>query len=255
LSNSTANGGTIHPNSMERICNSIGTRRGKVTAAILVSFIVILAAVGVTLLGPGGGEGTDGSVDIRSLEPFNNTGDGGYDLVDGGAFPLTTFDIEPIPEEIREIVIVLINTLVLEVTWHDEPDITYLVATWENQPDTFRAILRDHNGTFDEVDETANPIGGEGRITLRWDGGDTYIGSALVRVSNEDWKGVNGWEYVDLKGGNVLWKDGIDAMIMLVESGDYVNQRIPYVFADDGNHIEITFTLAGYYLSIPPPGE
>jgi hypothetical protein len=141
------------------------------------------------------------------------------------------------------------------VTWHDEPDITYLVATWENQPDTFRAILRDHNGTFDEVDETANPIGGEGRITLRWDGGDTYIGSALVRVSNEDWKGVNGWEYVDLKGGNVLWKDGIDAMIMLVESGDYVNQRIPYVFADDGNHIETTFTLAGYYLSIPPPGE
>ena len=43
-------------------------------------------------------------------------------------------------------------------------------------------------------------------------------------------------------------------MVMLVQSGDCTNQRIPYMFADDGNVVEATYTLAGYSLTIPPPG-
>ena len=222
--------------------------------AITISVVVVLAAIGATYGGKGGGAGADGKVDIRSLEPFNGSDDGGFNLADGQATLFSDFYIVPIPEEIGEIVIILVNAASLEVTWQDEPDMTRLMITWENQPDTVRAMLADHEGTFDEADEKANPMAGEGRIALRWDGGDTYIGSAWARISESEWGGVDGWDYVDLKGGTVVWKDAIDAMVILVQSGDCTNQRIPYVFADDGNVVEATYTLAGYSLTIPPPG-
>jgi len=220
----------------------------------MVSFLVILASVGATYGNPRESTRKDGRVDIRSLKTFNSTQPGSGYLAEEQIIIFSDFEIVPIPEEIGEIVIVLINYAVLDITWSDESDITYLFATWENQPDTVMAMLLDHDNTFDERDQRANPQDGEGTISLTWNGGDTYIGSALTRTDEHGWKGVDGPEYVDLKGGTVIWNDAIDATVMLVQSGDYVHQRIPYVFADDGNAVEATYTLAGYSLSIPPLG-
>jgi len=245
--------GTVIKGHLARARDFLGTRRGKATAVILVTSLVILAAAGATYgKGGDGSRKTDG-IDISSLEPFNNSMDGGFQLQDGEIGSFIDFELVPIPKDIGEIVIVLINMAVLDVSWTDEADKTYLMATWENQPDSVRAMLLDHDDTFDERDEKANPQDGEGSFSLRWDGGDTYIGSVITRTGEHHWEGAEIPEYVTLKGGKVIWEDAIDATVMLVKSGDYTHQRIPYVFPDDGNTVEATYTLAGYSLSIPPP--
>lgn len=231
------------------------SKRVLLTIAI-VATIVIAAGVGMSLYnGPSDdGQSREGRLDIGSLEDFENTVSGTLQLGEQDIYDmrLEFFHLLELPSEFGEIVVCFIDHVSVSLRWMDEPDEQRLLITWENQPDTFSGAINDYRETFNLQDEASNVHGQEGELFIEWSGEGTYMEETWRRLSEHEWEGLDGVEYVDVKGGDVVWDDHIEGMVILVECGDHTHDVIPRSFQDTGNSVDIEITMGGKYHSMMP---
>jgi hypothetical protein len=229
-------------------------------AALLVVVLVVVAtsliAVAIDLLRdlP---EALDdaGTMDIDQLETFEHTLEETYRLEEGEAvmYPYDFYHALELPQESGEIVVCLIDHVSVTLTWTDEPDETRGPVSWENQPDSVSAGIYDSDHeVFERFDEATNPRGGEGSIVLSWQGDGEYLEESWRRVSEHEWEGVEGADYVELRNGDVHWDCYLDGELVLTEAGDQTHPRLPVGYSDTGNLVNAEITLGGRFVSLAP---
>ncbi len=195
------------------------------------------------------------AVDINKMETFEHTLEETYYLEEGESvlYPYDFYHVLELPQEFGEIVICLIDHVSVTITWTDEPDERRGPVSWENQPDTVSAGIYDtDHDVFERFDEMANPRGGEATLLLSWQGEGEYLEQSWRRVSEHEWEGVEGAEYVDLRGGDVHWECYLNGDLLLTEAGDQTHPLLPLMYTDNGNEVDIEITLGGRCVSLPP---
>jgi hypothetical protein len=232
--------------------------RPLVIVAIMVAMTLVLASVLYAIIGQSpyypDDELPETVFHIDDMRPFENTVS--YDLyVNEGeelANPYDLYHTLELPDEEGEIVICLIDRVTVTVTWMDEPDASRAMITLENQPDTVRSTVSTYEGLFTAMDEVSNVHGEMGVMELSWRGEGDYVEDSWRRVSEHEWEGVQGEDYVTVKGANVHWSDFLTGELLLVQAGDQTHDVLPLGQSDDGNLLSFQVTLGGRYMSLPP---
>jgi hypothetical protein len=196
-----------------------------------------------------------GMLDIQEMETFEHTLDETYYLQEGEPmhYPYDFYHTLELPEEFGEIVVCLIDRVSVTVTWTDEPDEQRGPVSWENQPDTVSAsIYETQSAIFEQFDEQSNTRGGEGSIVLNWQGDGEYLEQSWRRNDDHNWEGVDGENYINTRNGQVHWGSNVDGDLLLTVAGDQTHPVLPLGYADGGNSLDITVTLGGRCVSLPP---
>jgi hypothetical protein len=233
-------------------------KRPMVVVAIMVAITLVLASVLLSIMGQSPYYEDNvlprTVVRVQDLPDFENTHT--YELmVNEQQEQHDLFDFyHPLrfPQETNEIVICLIDTVTVTITWMDEPDESGAVVSYENQPDTVRASVSDSDHVFFVEEEGSNPHGGWGTIVLSWEGDGVYLERSLRRVDDTTWAHVAGQDYVTVKGGEVHWGDLMRSYLLMVEAGDQTHDVLPLGVQDTGNLITFQITLAGRFISLKP---
>ena len=233
--------------------------------AVAASVIVFVAVTGLWWLGSGTMAGGGGQaagaerVDIESLETFSETV-GMTDHLPEGEEAVYSPIYEGIfssPLEEGDTAIYFIDEVHLTMRWADEPDVTRLVATWENQPDTFALSLVDGDGLVSLGEEASNPPDGEGVMEIDWVGEGSYLAFAVVWGEGGEYELSDAWKGMAVTEGDLHWNDVPLAGVDLIDAGDCINPRRPLKYADSGNDYTLEISIAGHLLlptGSPPSG-
>ena len=232
--------------------------RPLVVVAIMVAITLVLASVLFSIIGQSpyyeDNEVPETVIHIDDMRPFENGIS--YDLyVSEGeelTFPYDFYHTLELPDVEGEIVICLVDRISVTVTWVDEPDESRMMVTYENQPDTVRSSVTTYEGLFTAMDEVSNVHGEMGVMVLSWEGEGDYLEDSWRMVGEHEWEGVEGEDYVTIKGANVHWSDFLTSELLLVQAGDQTHDVLPLGVADTGNLLSFQVTLGGRYVSLAP---
>jgi hypothetical protein len=233
-------------------------KRPMVVLAIMVVITLVLASVLLSILGQSPYYEDDTLprtvVRIRDLQVFENTHTYEY-YIEEQVEHQNEFDFFhalQLPQETNAIIICLIDTVRVAITWQDEPDESGVMLTYQNQPDTVRASMADYNHVYFREEEASNDHGQFGHLLLEWRGDGEYIEQSTRRVDDTTWVWVAGENYITVKGGDVHWSDYMTSSLLIVEAGDHTHEVLPTGVQDPGNILRFEITLGGRYLSLPP---
>jgi len=233
--------------------------RPAVIVAVAVAVALVLAGTTYVLtLGLHKGNPTEGpsrKLVIDGLPAFEHSVDETYYMQEGEhrLYAFDFFHCLELPMEHEEIVVCFIDRVTVAIAWTDEPGERMGPVTWDNQPDTFSAMMYDTGWTvLDEGMSASNPAGGEGLIVLEWRGEGEYIENSWMRVDEHTWEGVEGRSYVEVRNGLVHWQTYLEGVLEMVEAGDQTHELLPVGYSDDGNVVRVTVTLGGRCVSLPP---
>jgi len=193
---------------------------------------------------------------VASLEPFNTTASDRIILQVGEDRSflslLMFFFMLELPQEAGQVSICFIDHISVRFYWMDEPDESGYIWGYENQPDTVLFSMTDREGWIEFTQDATNVHGEEAEIQFDWYGDGKFFAEALDFDGEHEYSGVNGWEYIQVDNESVCWDNYIDDHILMIEAGDQVHERLPFVQVDDGNEISYDVTISGYFQRFGP---
>ena len=223
----------------------------------LIVMIILVATIGMAWRGDDQNDPvTSPYVDVTSLEPFNTTATEEIFLQVGEESRylglLIFFYMLELPQEDGQVSICFIDHISVRLYWMDEPDESGYIWGYENQPDTVMFSMTDLESWVEFTQEATNVHGEEAEIQFDWNGDGKYFATALDFDGEHHYSGVNGWEYIQVDNESVGWDNHLVDLILVVEAGDQVHERLPFVQVDDGNRISYDVTISGYFQRFGP---
>jgi hypothetical protein len=211
-------------------------RMQMVLFAVIIAVIIIVAVLVPGGPGGNGGNGGEKPVVISQLPRFSE--DHALSEYLGEGDRLSFNAIGTIIQGDLENNVYFVDSVTVRLAWVDEPSAGVL---WTNQPDTFEASAVDNQGLDDPSGSTANPQGGEGRVSLDW-------------ASTEAWFVVGNTDLVDWGQQQVFTESDVVVEVVMEEAGNQVTP-LGRVQTDGGNSFTLTVTVSGHVHSDEPGGQ
>lgn len=223
-----------------RIAGRTLTMRPRRMQVVLFAVIIaIIIAIAVLVPGGPGGNGGNGGeepVVITELPTFSEDHVLSEYLGEGDRLSYNA--LGTIIQGDLENNVYFVDSVTVRLAWVDEPAAGIL---WTNQVDTFEASAVDNQGMDDPSGSSANPQGGEGRVSLDW-------------ASTEAWFAVGNTGLVDWGQQQVFTESDVAVEVVMEDAGNQVTP-LGRVQTDGGNSFTLTVTVSGHVYARVPGGQ